>query len=299
MNNLYARSSMSITVIAAALALTACGGSGSTRPTPTAGPQPTPVSDGAPSGSIRTASIQVQSCNANAPTFIPTFTLPARDQGAQCNSCWAYASAAAYEQNYAFKSGQTLEVSASQLLDCSNKGDCTQGTWAFDYIQATGTARNTEYPHSLDRKPCIAGPTPLRATGRGFVDINTPIPATAAIKAAICAHGAVIGGVAETAAFRSYAGGVFNETSNDPVHHAVVIVGWDDARNAWRVRNSRGASWGENGYMWINYGSNSVGHSAAWVEADAPPRPALPCPPTGLVVDHGTAASTSCDGPVR
>ena len=36
--------------------------------------------------------------------------------------------------------------------------------------------------------------------------------------------------------------------------HAMLIVGYDDDRNAWLVRNSWGAGWGEEGHVWIDYG---------------------------------------------
>lgn len=35
--------------------------------------------------------------------------------------------------------------------------------------------------------------------------------------------------------------------------HAMLIVGYDDARGAWLVRNSWGADWGEQGHLWIAY----------------------------------------------
>jgi hypothetical protein len=35
--------------------------------------------------------------------------------------------------------------------------------------------------------------------------------------------------------------------------HAMCIVGYDDARQAYKVRNSWGSDWGENGYMWMSY----------------------------------------------
>jgi Papain family cysteine protease len=35
--------------------------------------------------------------------------------------------------------------------------------------------------------------------------------------------------------------------------HCVALVGWDDTRNAFRIMNSWGASWGDNGFLWVSY----------------------------------------------
>ena len=35
--------------------------------------------------------------------------------------------------------------------------------------------------------------------------------------------------------------------------HAVVIVGWDDDRKAWHMRNSWGPQWGDGGYFWLDF----------------------------------------------
>jgi hypothetical protein len=36
-------------------------------------------------------------------------------------------------------------------------------------------------------------------------------------------------------------------------YHAMVLAGYDDAKNAFRVRNSWGATWGDNGSIWVGY----------------------------------------------
>ena len=36
-------------------------------------------------------------------------------------------------------------------------------------------------------------------------------------------------------------------------YHALVVVGYDDSKQAFRVRNSWGSSWGDNGSIWIGY----------------------------------------------
>jgi C1A family cysteine protease len=52
--------------------------------------------------------------------------------------------------------------------------------------------------------------------------------------------------------------GIINsDTYNNPgmqhAYHAMALVGYDDAKNAFRVRNSWGTSWGDNGSIWVDY----------------------------------------------
>jgi Papain family cysteine protease len=35
--------------------------------------------------------------------------------------------------------------------------------------------------------------------------------------------------------------------------HAIVIIGYDDSKNAFRIQNSWGNSWGDSGYTWLDY----------------------------------------------
>jgi cathepsin L len=51
------------------------------------------------------------------------------------------------------------------------------------------------------------------------------------------------------------------------INHVVLLIGWDDEKQAWLVKNSWGESWGEKGFAWIRYGSNNIGVFAAWIEA--------------------------------
>lgn len=65
--------------------------------------------------------------------------------------------------------------------------------------------------------------------------------------------------------------------------HAMVVVGYDDSRNAFKVINSWGKSWGDNGFGWIDYKTfkNSVreGYVAQDIVTNPPsPNPA-PTPP--------------------
>ena len=59
-----------------------------------------------------------------------------------------------------------------------------------------------------------------------------------------------------------------NERNNNA--HIVNIIGWDDARGAWEMKNSWGTNWGDQGFAWIAYGSNNIGIGASWLEPAVP-----------------------------
>jgi len=56
----------------------------------------------------------------------------------------------------------------------------------------------------------------------------------------------------------SNSGIISSDTYNNPgmqhAYHAMVVVGYDDNKKAFRVRNSWGDSWGDNGSIWVDYG---------------------------------------------
>ena len=91
--------------------------------------------------------------------------------------------------------------------------------------------------------------------------------ATLDIKNAIYTYGAVAAAVYVGTPFQYYTSGVFNDCRRRPKspNHAIQLVGWDDAKGAWLMKNSWGTGWGENGFMWIAYGCDNVGYAAAYV----------------------------------
>jgi cathepsin L len=200
-----------------------------------------------------------------------------RDQDG-CGSCWAFGALGAYEGSYLIRNSAAIDASEQHVLNCSSSGTCGGGWYAgvFDYLIKTGTATEADDPYTANDKPCKTGvATPYRAVAWAYVKPDASMPSVAELKAALCEHGPLAVAVYVSPLFQAYTGGVFNEQNNsNGINHAVTLIGWDDAKGAWLIKNSWGPYWGETGgygtergYIWIAYGSNNIGYGAAWVQA--------------------------------
>lgn len=198
-----------------------------------------------------------------------------RNQGG-CGSCWDFATVGAYESSYLIRNGGTPDASEQEILDCNPWGySCAGGWWAFDYLIGTGDAAEGTYGYTASKGTCKATASkPFRAVAWGYVKPGGGVPSVGEIKQALCTYGPLAVAVRVTGKFQAYTGGVFNENDGGSVNHGVLLIGWDDSKGAWLIKNSWGAYWGDScgygtskGYMWIKYGSNSIGYAAAWVRA--------------------------------
>lgn len=223
--------------------------------------------------------VSLDGCIANAPAFSWADhggVTGVRDQGA-CGSCWAFATHGAFEGSFGIVNNALVDSAEQDTLDCSGKGSCGGGWWAFQYLVDVGSAAETDYPYAAQQGACKKNVNrPYKAHSWGYVNNATPIPSVSALKNALCEHGPLAVAVAVTPAFQAYKNGVFNENATANVNHGVTLVGWDDSKKAWKIKNSWGTGWGESGFMWIAYGSNKIGYGAAWVDASKGPVP-LPC----------------------
>ncbi len=222
--------------------------------------------------------IQFPTCSAGYPKFSwkdKGKVSPVTDQGG-CGSCWAFGAMAAYEGSYLIRNNLMVNTSEQHILNCAtyangnDAGNCIGG-WhdpVFNWMLSNGNAKETDVPYLGVEQGCNGNATGYyRAVAWGFVTAKHAIPSVSLIKQALCQHGPLVAAVRATPAFKAYAAGVFNENSAGNVTHDVTIVGWDDEKQAWLIKNSWGPGWGENGFMWIRYGANKIGYAAAWVRA--------------------------------
>jgi C1A family cysteine protease len=212
---------------------------------------------------------------------------PIRDQ-LGCGSCWAFATVGPLECDILLNDGAATDLSEQWLLSCNQEGfDCGGGWFAHDYHRTggatdpcggNGAVSETDFPYVAQKVPCSCPyPHHYWINGWAYIGGGSGVPPVNSIKQAIVDHGPVSVALCANTAFHGYGGGVFNActypkpcnpNTGDPVNHAVTLVGWDDnqgANGVWILRNSWGPTWGENGYMRIEYGCLEIGYAACYI----------------------------------
>jgi C1A family cysteine protease len=178
-----------------------------------------------------------------------------KDQG-QCGSCWSFSSTGAIEGAWAIATGSLINLSEQQLIDCSKKyGNlgCNGGLMdnAFEYVIDNGQCSDKEYPYTASGGNCHS--CKMVAALKDCYDI--PPNNQLALKEAVALNGPVsIAIEADTRIFQSYSSGVItSSTCGTNLDHGVLIVGYGEENGIkyWLVKNSWGASWGEDGYVKI------------------------------------------------
>ena len=75
------------------------------------------------------------------------------------------------------------------------------------------------------------------------------------IKKVIKNNGPVTLGIRVFRSYRDYTNGVYQHIDGENVvsNHGVVLLGYNDDLRAFRIKDSHGTDWGEDGYAWISY----------------------------------------------
>lgn len=203
-------------------------------------------------------------------------------QGYECSSCWAFASFDAMQISRrltALRTQQTdfndKDASVRQLISCRipNVADFCRANWhgdTFTYLVDHGLplGGSKRYSNEKENWTCEAEKF-VKALTWDYVsaspqNISTP----AEIKLAVVTYGAVTTTFKLDSCFAIYGNGIFNEEFTNGGFHIVNIIGWDDEKGAWLIKNSFGKEWGENGFGWMKYASNGIGRFSAFVVAD-------------------------------
>ncbi|KAL9267355.1 putative NAD(P)H dehydrogenase (quinone) FQR1-like 1 [Drosera capensis] len=194
----------------------------------------------------------------DAPASIDWRTLgavtPIKDQG-QC-------AIAPTEGIIQIKTRNLTSLSEQEIVDCDvNDMGCGGGTMdgAFSFIMSNGgITTESNYPYVESQGTCNTKAGPVAPKLSSYQDV--PSNSESALLNVVANQPVSVAIDASGSDFQFYSEGVFNGNCDINLDHAVTIIGYDTTSNGtdyWIVKNSWGASWGEQGYIRMQRGLNS------------------------------------------
>ena len=131
---------------------------------------------------------------------------------------------------------------------------------AFTYAEKFGIEEETTYPYKGMDGECSHNEEDGKVKVTKYVMVTKNDPE--ALKKAVSTGPVSIAVEADHEVFQGYEGGIVNGDCGTDIDHGITIVGYGSTgkQNYWIVRNSWGASWGEEGYVRIeNTGKKDEG----------------------------------------
>ena len=190
-----------------------------------------------------------------------------KNQG-QCGSCWTFATTGVLESFYFINHGTLLSFSEQQIVDCDKNSDgCSGGDpiEALSYTAEYGLELEATYPYNAADNSCKYKKA-LALTTNGGSKLVTAKD-TVALKTALVSQPVSVAIEADEDVFQLYSSGVIKSGCGASLDHAVLTVGYVTVSGdeAFIVKNSWGASWGQEGYVYLstdqtlNSGSGACG----------------------------------------
>lgn len=201
---------------------------------------------------------------------------------ANCGSCVAFAAIGVMETQYNISSllpNLNIRLSPQNLFACGG-GYCDFGWWpssAAEHLMTEGVVDEACAPYTSGSTGVDAECSEVCKdhSQRTYKIANYSAPTRMlsnvnAVKKAL-EKGPLMTTLSVYADFITYSEGVYKHTSGEMLGgHAISIVGYDDTKQAYIIRNSWGEDWGMKGFAYVAYSDNSgVGYETWGFEMPA------------------------------
>lgn len=185
---------------------------------------------------------------------------PVKNQG-QCGSCWSFSTTGGLEGAYQIKTGTLTSFSEQILVSCDNLDNACNGGWmdqAFEWTQSNGgIVTEDAYPYvsGTGQVPAcdssLESQTVSGSAPSSYTDVQQG--SVSALMDAVAQQPVSVAIQADQMSFQHYSSGVLTSGCGQQLDHGVLAVGYgtEDGTDFWKVKNSWGPTWGDNGYILI------------------------------------------------
>jgi len=187
-----------------------------------------------------------------------------KDQ-ARCGSCWAFSSTGNMEGQDFLATNNLKSLSEEELVACSHAGNagCQGGLMdtAFKWVIANkGIDSESDYPYTSGTgttAPCQNAK--LSNVVAKFSSFNDLPNDEVQMRTWLSTNGPIAIAVDASNGWQTYKSGIVDKCKGTALDHGVLLVGYGTDATAgdfWIVKNSWGLSWGEQGYIRLQFGTN-------------------------------------------
>jgi C1A family cysteine protease len=188
------------------------------------------------------------------------YTTPVKNQ-AQCGSCWAFSATEQIESDSMRTLGTNYVLSPQQIVSCDHTAFGCGGGWtehAYNYVSRTGGLEtDADYPYTSatgNSGTCKSNSDDYKVTVTKYYTVQGENQMAQYMQStgplSVCL---------DASSWQTYRSGILPASQcGNSVDHCVQAVGVDTSSNGyWKVRNSWGTSWGEKGFIRLQYGTNT------------------------------------------
>lgn len=209
---------------------------------------------------------------------------PVKNQG-HCGSCYSFSTTGAIEGAWFINTGNLVSLSEQQIVDCSkNYGNngCNGGLMdnGFKYVLDNGLCSEKSYKYEAKDSVCnLCSSSTVNKTCNickeivYITDYKDVEPNEEALQQALFLQPISIAVEADQTGWQFYHNGVMTSNCGTNLDHGVLLVGWGELNNVpyWKVKNSWGEDWGENGYILLERNvSSTYGQCGIAMQASYP-----------------------------
>jgi len=191
---------------------------------------------------------------------------PLKNQG-MCGSAFVYAVVETVESaNMALGKRMTVG-SVQEVIDCGNANGtfwgCNGGDpfGAFSWVISQGGLESDScYGPEDPSQGCKESECPVNPDPNLLLSGIVSVPRTdAALYGALTKAPVFV--CVDAVSWQSYQGGIISASQcGSDLDHCVQLTGYSPAQGGyWILRNTWGEDWGNDGYVWLQYGSNTCG----------------------------------------